>query len=89
VKVYEKDGHRWGIVELKIVMVIDTVATNGSPIKGDVNTETTFDIVIDGSLRAGTMKMKLSSTIDDRDATGNERRTTVAGTEERSISPTK
>ena len=88
-KVYEKDGRRWGVVELKIVMVIDTFATNGSPIKGDVNTETTFDIVIDGSLRAGTMKMKLSSTIDDRDVTGNERRTTVAGTEERSISPTK
>ncbi len=89
VKAYKKDGRQWGVIELKIKMVIDTVATNGSPIKGEANTDTTFDIVIDGSARAGSMKMKLDSTINDRDVLGNERKTTVTGTEERSSTPVK
>lgn len=89
VKVYKKDGKLWGVVELKIGLVIDTVAPNGSPIKGEVNTVATLDLVIDGSARSGTMKMKLDSAIDDRDVTGSERRTTITGTEERSVAPAK
>jgi hypothetical protein len=88
-KVYKKDGRLWGVVELKINLVMDTVAPNGSPIKGEVNTNTTFEIVIDGSARMGTMKMTLDSAIDDRDVTGNERKTKITGTEERSVTPAK
>jgi hypothetical protein len=88
-KVYKKDGHLWGVIELKIKMVIDTVATNGSPIKGEVDTDATLDIGIDGSARAGNMKMTVNGTIDDRDVIGHERKTTIQGTEERSLTPLK
>ncbi len=87
VRVYEKDGRRWGVIELKILMVIDTVATNGSPIKGEVTTTGKFEIVIDGSSREGKMTMDLKSVLDNRNSTGQRMHTTIQGTEERSISP--
>lgn len=88
-KVAQKDGRLWGTVEMKIVLVVNATAPNGSPITGEVKTDTTLEIVIDGSARAGTMKMQLASSINDRDPVGNERKTVITGTEERSITPLK
>jgi hypothetical protein len=86
VKVYQKDGHQWGVIELRSKLVIDTVATNGSPIKGEVNSKITYDLVIDGSLRTGNMKLVLNSTFDGRDMiTGRMVKTTVEGTEDQSL----
>ncbi|MCE9531582.1 MAG: hypothetical protein K8T89_10740 [Planctomycetes bacterium] len=87
VRVYQKDGRQWGVIEIKIRMVIDTVAANGSPVKGEINTDVTFDIVIDGSHRAGSMKIKLNGSVDSRNQTGQETTTTIDGTEEQSLTP--
>lgn len=88
-RAYKKDGRQWGAVEVKSTLVIDAKATNGSPVKGEINSDVTFDIVIDGSARAGSMKITLKGTIDARDETGREAKTTIEGTQDESLTPVK
>jgi len=88
VRVYQKDGRRWGVIEVKVRMVMD-VATGGSPVKGEVDTDVTFDVVIDGSARSGSMKVVLNGTVNGRDPAGRDTSTTIKGTEERSLTPVK
>jgi hypothetical protein len=89
VRAYKKDGQQCGVVEWKIDLVIDTHATNGSPITGSLPSTVTYDGVIDGSSRAGTMKMTLKGSIDHRDVIGHEVKTTIEGTQEQTVTPVK
>lgn len=89
VRAYKKEGQQCGVVEWKIDLVFDTHATNGSPITGSLPSTVTYDGVIDGSSRAGTMKMSLKGSIDHRDVIGHEVKTTIEGTQEQTVTPVK
>jgi hypothetical protein len=89
VRAYMKDGQLWGVIEWKIVLVIDTHATNGSPIRGSMPSDITLETAIDGSVRAGTMKMTLQGKIDHRDIIGHEVKTTIEGVQEQTLTPVK
>jgi len=88
-RAYTRDGRQWGVIEWKIVVVFDTVTTNGSPIKGSLPTTVTMDAVIDGSARAGKTTITMQGTIDHRDMIGHEVKTTIEGTQEQSFTPVK
>ena len=70
-------------------MVIETVATNGSPIKGSLPSTVTLDTPIDGSARAGKLTISMKGTIDHRDMIGHEVKSTIEGTQEQSLTPVK
>jgi hypothetical protein len=83
VRAYRKDGRQWGVIDLKIALVLT------GAVKGTVDGEATFDVVTDGSAQAGTFKVKTKATIQARDIIGNDVTTTVEGTEEHSLTPAK
>jgi len=88
-RAYTKDGRQWGVIEWKIVVVFDTVATNGSPIRGSLPSTVTMDAVIDGSARAGKTTITMQGKVDHRDMIGHEVKTTIEGTQEQSFAPVK
>jgi hypothetical protein len=83
VRAYKKDGRQWGVIEGKIALVY------APPGKGTMDTDVTYDIVIDGSVQAGMVRMTTKSTRENRDTLGNDVTTNVEGTEEQSLSPVK
>ena len=86
-RAYSKKGQQWGVIEWKIEIVFDTVATNGSPITGSLPSTVTVEGVIDGSSRAGKTTMTMKGTIDHRDMIGHEVKTTIEGTQEQTLTP--
>lgn len=87
IRAYKKDGQQWGVIEWKVVLIIDTHATNGSPIRGSMPSTITLDTAIDGSVRAATIKVTTQGKIDHRDIIGHEVKTTIDGTQEQTLTP--
>jgi len=89
VRAYKKDGQQWGVIDWKIALVFDTHAPNGSPIRGALPSQMIYDTVIDGSSRAGTLKITMNGSIDHRDQLGHEVKTTIEGVQEQTLTPVK
>ncbi|MCE9560655.1 MAG: hypothetical protein K8U57_01245 [Planctomycetes bacterium] len=89
VRAYKKDGQQWGVIDWKIALVFDTHAPNGSPIRGSLPSQMIYDTVIDGSARAGTLKITMNGSIDHRDALGHEVKMTIEGVQEQTFTPVK
>jgi hypothetical protein len=83
VRAYKKDGRQWGVIEVKIVLVF------AGQVKGGTESDATYDIVIDGSAQAGTLKITKKGTVERKDVIGNQVITTLEGTEEQSLTPVK
>ncbi len=88
-RAYKQYGQQWGVIEWNILMVIDTVAKNGSPIRGSLPSTVTLETPIDASARAGKLTISMKGTIDNRDMFGHEVKTTIEGTQEQSLTPVK
>ncbi len=57
VKVYQQDGKRCGVIDVRITMVMEP-NPKGPPLSGAVTADVTIDGVIDGSSPARTVKLK-------------------------------
>ena len=84
VRAYKKDGKQWGVIEVKIALVLDSARA-----KGTSDSTVTYDIVIDGSERSGTVKITTRLAVEGKDGLGNDVTTTVEGTDEQSLTPVK
>jgi hypothetical protein len=89
VRVYKKDDRQWGEIRVNATIVIDTTNEPGPKVKGQIDSELTFDVVIDGSARAGAMKMTAKGEVGYRDPFGAQVTWTVDGKQEESITPVK
>jgi hypothetical protein len=89
VRAYKKDDQQWGEIKVNATIMIDTTNEPGPKLKGQIDSELTFDAVIDGSARAGTLKMTTKGEVKYRDPFGGEVTWTVDGTQEESITPVK
>jgi hypothetical protein len=89
VRAYKKDDQQWGEIKVNATIVIDTTDEPGPKVKGQIDYEMTFEIVIDGSARAGSMKMITKSDVGYRDPLDRDVTWTVDGTQEESITPAK
>jgi hypothetical protein len=64
-KVYTKDEHQWGVLELKVNLVIEA-NQGGASISGNIAIALTLDAPIDASSPAGVMKMKMNGAIETK-----------------------
>jgi hypothetical protein len=84
VRVYEKDGKQWGVIDVKIDFKVEG-DQGGLTMDGDLGLGATFDMPIDGSSHEGVAKMKMSGKVTGKgkgvnlefvlDADGTETRT--------------
>ena len=81
VRVYKKDGRVWGVIEVKMALVF------AGALRGTLDVDGSYDIAIDGTLRAGTLKMTMKGTMETQDKLGNDVTTTLEGTSEESLTP--
>lgn len=88
VRAYTKDGHQWGVIELKIQMVINPAA-KGPPLSGTINGDATLDAVIDGSVNARSVKMDMDGTLSTIDPKAGEIKLKIKGKQETSRTPIK
>lgn len=62
IKAYTKDGQQWGVIELKINVVLDGTV-GGTTLNGNLSMTLTLDTAIDGSSPDGVMTMKMHGKI--------------------------
>jgi hypothetical protein len=85
-KAYTKDGRRWGVIELKIVMGL-LPGPQGPEVSGTVTTNVTVDAVIDGSSRERTVKMKGQGTLTLEGRKGGGVRVEMSIVQEEIVTP--
>lgn len=78
---YTKDGHQWGVLEIKVDFVFEGDA-GGEAISGSLNMTITFDMPIDGSSSESVKKVKTNGTITQKKPNGVELETKLDVSEE-------
>lgn len=67
-RAYTKDGKQWGVITFDMNLAIDPAAAKGKgTATGSVKANGTFDVVIDGSSRDGTLKMNLNMNVTGKE----------------------
>jgi hypothetical protein len=88
-KVYTKDGKQWGTIDIDIDITFDPNASKGKgPTGGTMKVSGTFDTVIDGSSREGTLKFNIKLNLSGKEK-GNETSMAVDVTEEKTVKSLK
>src|SRR5262249_17879021 len=87
-QVYGKRGHQWGVVEMKIHLVI-TPAGKGPDLSGTISAVVTLDAVIDGSSSARSMRMRMDGALSAADAKGVKTTLEIQGEQEQTRTPVK
>lgn len=87
-KAYRKDGQQWGVIDMKITMVM-APATKGPQLSGTITADVTIDGVIDGSSRARTSKLKGGGKLSAPAGKGVEVVVDLGITQEETVTPVK
>jgi hypothetical protein len=69
-RVYTKDGQQWGVLELKLSMVVEA-KQSGASVSGSIEITLTREAPIDGSSPAAVMTMRMNGTIDTKQMGGD------------------